>query len=207
MAAPFTVTITGGIASGKSTVASMLEQLGIVCIDADAVARLVVAPGTPALAEIIDAFGAGVLDGDGALDRGAMRERVFADAQARRALEHIVHPRVRDGIRDGLSAADSPYAVYVAPALQGFRRPAFSQRVMLVDTPADVQRTRVQDRDGSSAATAEAIIAVQASRESLLDLADDVVENAGDLHDLRAQVTPLHHRYLMLAGAGEDITA
>ena len=201
MAAP-AIGLTGGIASGKSSVAARFAALGVDVVDADAVAREVVAPGTPGLGELVGAFGPGILDADGALDRRRMRERVFDDAQARRRLEAIVHPRVRRGMHEALERARGPYAVAAVPLLaEGGGRAAYPwmQRILVVDVPAALQLERVTRRDGIDAALAARMIAAQATRMQRLAIADDVLVNDASLSELAAQVDALDRRYRRLA--------
>lgn len=198
---PFTVALTGGIASGKSAVAERFAALGVSVIDADVVARELVAPGSTALAEIVAAFGAGMLDANAALDRRAMRERVFTDADARRKLEAILHPRVRSALWERSAVAPGPYALLVIPLLVESGRYDWVDRVLVVDVPRDVQRARLLSRDRVAAPLADAMLDAQVSRERRLAIADDVIENNGTLDDLAARVDALHARYLELAHA------
>jgi dephospho-CoA kinase len=204
MTTPHIIHLTGGIASGKSTAATMFESLGVDTVDADHVARDVVLPGTQGLCEIVEAFGRQVLAADGTLNRRAMREHVFSDPPARQLLEHIVHPKVRARTLELLEQASSAYALYVAPALANSARPTFARRVTVVDVKPEEQLRRVIARDGSSSAMAERIIAAQQPRDDLLGGADDIITNNSSLTDLHQQVDALHHRYLALTTAQED---
>lgn len=201
------VGLTGGIASGKSTAARFFRTLGVPVIDADQVARDVVAPGTPGLAAVAGAFGADVLQADGTLDRRRMREIVFADPGERRRLEAILHPLIRDAIRARLGQVQAAYCVLDAalliesPALR-----ALVQRVLVIDVPVELQKARLMQRDGMTAAQCEAMLAAQASRERRLEGADDVVDNAGDLTALQHQLESMHARYLHLAGRTDTHT-
>lgn len=197
---PFTVALTGGVASGKSAVADRFAALGAGVIDADVVTRELVAPGSPALAEIVARFGDGVLDAQGALDRRALRERVFADADARRRVEAILHPRVRALLHERARATAAPYALLVIPLLvESSGRYDWVDRVLVVDVPREVQHARLVVRDGVTPALADAMIDAQASRAQRLALADDVISNDGALDGLDAKVQALHQRYLALA--------
>lgn len=196
---PFTVALTGGIAGGKSAVADRFAALGASVIDADVAARELVVPGSSALAEIVAAFGTGILDANGALDRPAMRERVFADVDARRKLEAILHPRVRSALRERAAAIDGPYALLVIPLLVESGQYAWVDRVAVVDASRDVQHSRLRLRDGITAPLADAMLDAQASREKRLAIADDVIDNSGTLDELSAQVDALHVRYVELA--------
>ncbi|NCT66728.1 MAG: dephospho-CoA kinase [Rhodanobacteraceae bacterium] len=198
---PLTIALTGGIASGKSAVAERFAVLGAEVIDADVVARELVAPGMPALTEIVAAFGPGVLDAHGALDRRAMREHVFGDEAARRRLEAILHPRVRAALRERAAASRAPYVLLVIPLLVESGHYDWVDRVLVVDAAREVQRARLLARDGVSPELAEAMLDAQASRAQRLALADDVIVNDGHLDALDAQVDALHRRYLELARA------
>lgn len=201
-----TVGLTGGIASGKSTVARMFEALGAGIIDTDVIAREVVEPGEPALAEIRAAFGDDVIDADGRLDRRRLRDRVFADASARKQLERILHPRIRARVLERLadaareSTTAPPYVIVVVPLLVETGFGALVDRVLVVDCPVEIQRRRLLAREGVGEREANAMIAAQVDRQTRLDAADDVVDNSGDIADTREQVERLHARYLSLAG-------
>ena len=154
-APPFRVALTGGIASGKTTVADLFAALGVPLIDTDLIARHVVEPGQPALAEVVAAFGPGVLDADGRLDRRRMRERIFADPSARRHLEAILHPAIRDEMERQSRAAGGPYQVLVIPLLTEGGRHDHVDRVLLVDAPESLQLERLMARDRVSREQAE----------------------------------------------------
>lgn len=199
--ADYVVGLTGGVASGKSEVARRFEALGVHVADADLAARDAVARGSDGLAEVVAAFGDDVLDAEGGLDRAAMRARVFTDDPARRRLEAIVHPRVRLALRAACAAAPGPYALAAIPLLAEGGRDAYPwlRRVLVVDVPVAVQRARLLRRDGIDAALADRMIAVQATREQRLAIADDVLANDGPLDALDARVAELHARYRALA--------
>jgi dephospho-CoA kinase len=196
----FTVALTGGIASGKSAVERRFAKFGVDIIDADRVAREVVAAGTPGLTEIISTFGAGVVGNDGELDRKAMREHVFADASARHRLEAIIHPRVREGMLDLARNANGAYAMLVIPLLVESGDYAWVDRVLVVDVPREVQLSRLIARDGISTELANSMLDAQATREQRLARADDLIDNSADLDSLDAIVEALHRKYLGLAG-------
>jgi dephospho-CoA kinase len=196
----FTVALTGGIASGKSAVERRFAHFGVEIIDADRVAREVVAAGTPGLGEIIAEFGSGVIGADGELDRKAMRERVFADASARHRLEAIIHPRVREGMLDLARNANGAYAMLVIPLLVESGDYAWVDRVLVVDVPREVQLSRLIARDGISTELANSMLDAQATREQRLARADDLIDNSADLDSLDAIVEALHRKYLGLAG-------
>ena len=200
-ALPFTVALTGGIASGKSAVSERFAALGANVVDADVVARELVAPGSPALAEIVAAFGNGVLAADGSLDRRALRERIFENDEARGRLNAILHPRIRATLRERAQATrEGSYALLVIPLLAENREAyAWVDRVLVVDVPREVQFTRLIARDGVTPKLADAMLDAQAMREQRLAMADDVIENNRSLDDLDHNVAVLHERYLALA--------
>lgn len=204
--ADYAVALTGGIASGKSAVTERFAALGAAIADADVAARDVVRPGAAALAEIVEAFGVDVLDASGALDRRAMRSRVFADAAARRRLESILHPRIRALLRQRSAEAVAPYAIVVVPLLVESGRYEWIDRVLVVDVSRDVQRARLIARDGITPELADAMLDAQASRERRLAAADDVIDNSGTPADLDAEVQALHAQYLALA-ASKNLTS
>ena len=197
------VGLTGGIGSGKSTVADRFAELGAALVDTDVIAHQLTAPGGAAIEPIRAAFGPGIIASDGRLDRAAMRERAFADPAARRRLEAILHPMIRVETVHGIeAAAGHPYAIVVVPLLveSGTWR-SWLDRVLVVDCPVEVQIERVMRRSALPRAQVEAIIAVQASREQRLQAADDVVDNGGDPSQIEPQVRALHARYTALAEA------
>ena len=196
---PFTVALTGGIASGKSECARRFAELGASVIDADVVARELVQPGMPALGEIAAAFGQHMLDESGSLERAEMRTLVFGDAAARRKLEAILHPRVRDEMRARADAAQGPYVLLVIPLYVESGGYDWVDRVLVVDLPRELQLSRAIARDRMAPSLAEAMIDAQASRAQRLAAADDVIDNSGAQEALAAQVTVLHERYLALA--------
>lgn len=198
----FVVGLTGGVAAGKSEVSRRFEALGIVVADADVAARAVVAPGSEGLARIVDHFGSGILLADGQLDRAALRERIFASAQDRQALEAITHPAIRELLRRTCEAAGSPYAIAAIPLLTeagGRQQYPWLNRILVVDAPVAVQHARLMLRDGSTAELADRMIAAQASREERLALADDVVVNDGHPEQLQAEVERLDAVYRSMA--------
>jgi dephospho-CoA kinase len=198
----FIIGLTGGIASGKSAVSDRFLARGLVVADADMAARAVVEPGEPALAEIAAAFGDGLLQPDGRLNRNALRARVFADDDARRRLEAILHPPIRSALRRACADATGPYAVVAIPLLaEGGARNAYPwlDRILVVDVPEDLQRARLMRRDGIDATLAERMLAAQAGRRERLAIADDVIVNDGSLERLDAHVAALDARYRSLA--------
>jgi dephospho-CoA kinase len=195
-----TIALTGGIAAGKTAVARRFEALGVHVHDADVAAREVIEPGMPGLDAVVAAFGIGVLDASGRLNRPAMRQRVFADPVARERLEAIIHPRVRQWLRERVLAEQGPYCLLAIPLLaENIEHYRWVDRVLLVDVPESVQITRLIARDGIDQALARRMLAHQASRAERLALADDVIENDGDESALDDAVATLHRRYLALA--------
>ncbi|MEE4162302.1 MAG: dephospho-CoA kinase [Woeseiaceae bacterium] len=191
--------LTGGIASGKSTVADILANLGAQIIDTDVVAREVVEPGQPALDEIRDAFGDDVFEDDGTLDRRRLRERIFASPRDRERLEHILHPRIRDATISQAASLEGPYQVIVVPLLTGSSLVALVDRVLVVDCDEATQVERLLDRDAESEEQARRILAAQASREERLAIADDVIVNDGSLEELESRASQLHENYVRLS--------
>jgi dephospho-CoA kinase len=198
---PFTVVLTGGIASGKSECARRFAARGASVIDADVVARELVAPGMPALGEIASAFGAHMLDSTGSLERAEMRALVFGDAAARKKLEAILHPRVRAEMRTRAEIATGPYALLVVPLYVESGGYDFVDRVCVVDLPRDIQLARAIARDRMTPSLAEAMLDAQASREQRLAIADDVIDNSGAPDALGAQISTLHELYVSVARA------
>ncbi len=199
MAAPLRIGLTGGIASGKSAVASAFARLGVPVVDTDRLAREVVEPGQPALAAVVAEFGPEILGPDGRLDRRRLRALVFADAGRRRRLEAILHPAIRAAMAAAIAALEAPYVVVAIPLLvESGQRSAFV-RVLLVDCPPETQLARLIERDRETPEGARAILAAQAGRDARLAAADDVLANTGSLADLDAAVRSLHERYLALA--------
>lgn len=195
----FTVGLTGGIGSGKSTVAGVFAELGVEIIDADVVAREVVEPPSTALDAIRARYGAEILTADGALDRPRMRQLVFADEAERAWLEDLLHPLIEERIRQGIAGCDSPYCMLVSPLLLETSQRRLVDRVLVVDVSRQTQLQRSLLRDQSERATIEAIIDAQASREERLRAADDVIDNEGAKNSLTAHVRELHARYLSLS--------
>jgi dephospho-CoA kinase len=192
--------LTGGIASGKSTVSQRFAELGIAVIDADVAARAVVEPGTPGLQQVVQRFGSGIVRPDGELDRPALRELIFNDPAARRDLDAILHPLIRAHMEQQAAAAAGPYLIMAIPLLvEGGSSRERLDRILVVDVDEAVQLQRVQARDGISIPQARAILASQASRAARLEAADDVLQNGGTVAELRQAVDRLHERYLKQA--------
>jgi len=197
---PWILGLTGGIGSGKSAAAQCFVDLGVHLVDADNAARWVVEPGRPALAQIAAHFGAGVLQADGTLNRSALRELIFKDPQQRVWLEGLLHPLIREEIRQYLARAESAYAILVSPLLLETSQHQMVQRVLVIDVPESVQIERTVLRDRTNEEQVRAIIKAQASREERLSRADDVIVNDRDPAWLKSEVERLHHFYLTLRG-------
>ncbi len=197
---PVRIGLTGGIASGKSTVADLFAAHGVAVIDTDAIARELVEPGKPALDEIRSAFGSNVFDADGRLDRRSLRELVFSDASRREQLQAILHPRIRAETAIQSAAAGGPYQIIVVPLLVESPMRQFMDRVLVVDCDEDIQLRRLLARDAEDESQARRIMAAQADRTDRLAIADDVIANNDDLAGTRSQVDALHSGYLSLAG-------
>ncbi|MBX9565207.1 dephospho-CoA kinase [Aeromonas hydrophila] len=196
----YVVAITGGIGSGKTTVANQFAELGIEVVDADVIAREVVEPGTPALAAIAAHFGSEVITPDGQLDRRRLRERVFTDPQAKGWLNALLHPLIRTKMQRQCAAARSPYCLLVVPLLVENRLTALANRVLVIDVDEATQIERTCRRDGVSHEQAQAILAAQASRAERLAAADDVLDNQnGTPEAIKSRILALHETYLAFA--------
>jgi len=197
---PWILGLTGGIGSGKSAAAQCFVDLGVHLVDADQAARWVVEPGRPALAQIAEHFGVGVLQADGTLNRAALRELIFKDPQQRVWVEGLLHPLIRDEIRQYLARAESPYAILVSPLLLETTQHQMVQRILVIDVPEALQIERTVLRDKTNEEQVRAILKVQATREERLSRADDVIVNDRDPAWLKSEVERLHHFYLTLRG-------
>jgi len=198
----FAVGLTGGIGSGKTTVADLFAAEGVPVVDTDVIARQLTAPGGAALESIRANFGEAVMQADGTLDRAVLRRHVFADADARRRLEAILHPLIRQRVEQALATLNTPYALVVIPLLVetgGYRDRL--NRVLVVDCPEALQIARVTARSGLAPDEVRAILAAQAGRAERLAIADDVITNSDSTEALQAKVKTLHQRYLALAAA------
>ncbi|MDC6381287.1 dephospho-CoA kinase [Pseudomonas graminis] len=197
---PWILGLTGGIGSGKSAAAQCFVDLGVHLVDADHAARWVVEPGRPALAQIAEHFGPSVLQADGTLNRSALRELIFKDPQQRVWLESLLHPLIREEIRQYLARAESAYAILVSPLLLETSQHQMVQRVLVIDVPESVQIERTVLRDKTNEEQVRAILKAQASRDERLSRADDVIVNDRDPAWLKSEVERLHHFYLTLRG-------
>ncbi|MCR3904120.1 dephospho-CoA kinase [Aeromonas hydrophila] len=196
----YVVAITGGIGSGKTTVANQFAKLGIEVVDADVIAREVVEPGTPALAAIAAHFGPEVITPDGQLNRRQLRERVFRDPDAKGWLNALLHPLIRTEMQRQCAAARSPYCLLVVPLLVENRLTALANRVLVIDVDEATQIERTCRRDGVSREQAQAILAAQAGRAERLAAADDVLDNQnGTPEAIKSRILALHETYLAFA--------
>ncbi|MET0498141.1 MAG: dephospho-CoA kinase [Steroidobacteraceae bacterium] len=198
---PLLIALTGGIASGKSAVARLFADRNVPVLDTDQIARDVVEPGQPALAQIATMFGTDVLDASGQLDRSRMRDLVFADPEQRKRLEAILHPAIREELKRRSALAEGPYQIHVIPLLVESGQRSAYDRVLVVDCPEEEQLRRLTGRDGSTVEQAKNILAAQTSREQRLSVADDVIVNTGSVEDLTGFVATLHENYALLANA------
>ena len=202
--ANYIIGLTGGVASGKSALEREFVERGIVVSDADLIARRIVEPGQPALQAVVDQFGAAIVGIDGRLDRVALRQRIFNDDDARRALEAILHPVIRTQLHDECRAASGPYAVAMIPLLtEGGGREHFPwlDRILLVDAPDSVRKARLMQRDDIDADLSQRMIDAQATRQQRLAIADDIVANDGELSELQEVIAELDGRYRALAAS------
>ena len=191
--------LTGGIGSGKSTVAELFQQLGINIIDADLISREVVEPGQPALKEIADHFGEEILDQSGQLKRPVLRNLVFDSGEERLWLEQLLHPLINNLIRQRITECTSAYCIVMSPLILETEQKHMVNRILVIDISAEEQVARTLKRDGGNRQTIEAIIKAQTGRDKRLNSADDIVKNAGDVSDLVQVVAALHQQYLTLA--------
>ena len=192
--------LTGGIGSGKSTVAGMFAAMGVPVIDMDQIARQVVEPGQPALDQITREFGIEFLDDTGKLDRRRLRKLIFDSAEKRHRLEAILHPLIRKETKRQLAELDTAYCIVVIPLLLESDQCPFVDRILVVDVPESVQISRTMLRDGVSKAAVEKILAAQIDRNSRLAAADDVIDNSADLAQVRNSVAELDRQYREQAG-------
>jgi len=191
--------LTGGIASGKSTVADFFADAGAVVIDTDVIAREVVEPGEPALSALVQALGPDILDREGRLDRAQMRRRIFTESETRGTVESILHPAILAELGRQSAAAGGPYQVLVIPLLVESDRAGLVDRVLVVDCPVETQIERLIARDGETEESAREMLAAQARRQERLAAADDVIVNDGTPADLADEVAALDRRYRKMA--------
>lgn len=195
----YVVGVTGGIGSGKTAVTDRFSELGIEIIDADIAARVVVEPGTEALARIAEHFGEEILQSSGKLDRGALRARIFSNPTEKEWLERLLHPLIGEEIARQLACVKSPYVIFVSPLLFEAGQDALCDRVLVIDVPEEVQLNRTMGRDNNNEAQVRRIIATQSSREQRLQKATDVIDNSRGLEQLDAPIKQLHQQYLLMA--------
>ncbi|EMB51665.1 dephospho-CoA kinase [Vibrio mimicus] len=196
----FVVALTGGIASGKTTVANLFhEHFGIDLVDADVIAREVVEPGTDGLKAITAHFGQTILNQDGSLNRTALRERIFADPEQKTWLNQLLHPMIRQRMQQALAQTTSPYTLLIVPLLVENQLQNMADRVLVVDVEEHVQIERTIARDNVSIEQAQAILAAQATRAQRLAIADDVLKNDAKNQKLLPQITLLHQKYLAMS--------
>jgi dephospho-CoA kinase len=195
----FVVGLTGGIGSGKSTVANCFIALGVTVVDADIAARLVVEPGTGALQQIASRFDDAILLADGTLDRSQLRSIIFNEPDQKQWLESLLHPLISKEIVRQIQSANSDYCVFVSPLLLETNQHQLCDKTLVIDAPEHLQIKRTLSRDSSNEEEIRRIIASQISRQGRLDKADDVLENSGDLMAIEVAGSALHQRYLRLA--------
>ncbi|RPH30842.1 dephospho-CoA kinase [Buttiauxella warmboldiae] len=195
----YTVALTGGIGSGKTTVAEGFSRSGITVIDADVIARRVVEPGQPALGIICNHFGDEILLQDGTLNRRALREKIFSSSTEKQWLNALLHPLIHQQTQAEINRALSPYVLWVVPLLIENHLQHKADRVLVVDVSPEVQIARTMARDKVSRQHVQQILAAQATREARLSAADDVINNDGDTAQVAAHVDRLHRQYLKLA--------
>ena len=190
--------LTGGIGSGKSVASDKFASLGITVVDADVASRTVVEPGMPALKEIESHFGSEIIAGDGQLDRTKLREIIASDAEERKWLESVLHPRIGEQIAKEISESTSPYTLFVAPLLLETNSQEMCTRVVVVDVPKEVQVERTAERDEVSTDQVEQMVSAQMERQKRLEKADDVLVNTGTIEELEKEVEELHKKYLQM---------
>lgn len=198
---PLRIGLTGGIASGKTTVANAFAALGAPVVDADVIAREVTARGSAGLAALTDLLGQDILTGDGELDRATLRARLFTDTTLREQVESLLHPLITQRLWQQANAAIAPYVLLVVPLLLETGLEKEMDRVLVVDCPEETQLARLMARDGETPESARRMLAAQLPRADRLARADDVVANTAGLTELATRVQALHQRYLALAQA------
>ncbi len=195
----YIVGLTGGIGSGKTTVANMFAHYNIALIDADIIAREVVKPKTPALKKIIEYFGQQFLLTNGNLNRAKLREKIFNDHEAKKWLNNLLHPLIRTALLKELSAAKSPYCLLIAPLLIENKLTRYVDRILIIDVDEKTQLSRAMLRDNNSQTLIKSIMQSQLSRQDRLAVADDIIDNTKNLENVHKQVEQLHQFYLNLA--------
>ncbi|PHM74376.1 dephospho-CoA kinase [Xenorhabdus kozodoii] len=195
----YIVALTGGIGSGKTTISNVFSSLGVPLVDADIIAREVVAPGTPALQAITEHFGFNTLLPDGSLNRAMLREKIFAAPEEKQWLNTLLHPLIQAETQRQLNQVTAPYVIWVVPLLIENNLIHLADRVLVVDVPVEVQINRTMARDGVSREQVTNILAAQASRQDRLEKADDVIVNHSSEQDITSRVVELHQQYLKQA--------
>ena len=196
---PFTVALTGGIASGKTMVSNEFARLGVPVVDTDVIAHHLVEPGQPALKQIEDVFGSDIIDESGYLNRQKLRSLIFSDPAKRLKLESILHPKIRFEAGEAVARVNFDYCILVIPLLAERGSYPNVDRILVIDVDIETQISRLMARDNSNRKQAAQILAAQASRKHRLSIADDVLENSGSLQQARDKVAQLHQKYLQLA--------
>ncbi|WP_339668741.1 dephospho-CoA kinase [Dasania marina] len=196
---PLIIGLTGGIGSGKTAASDYFKQLGIDIVDADEVARLVVANGSPALARISEHFGSSILRPDGGLNRAQLRDIIFQNPEQKTWLEQLLHPLIRLSITEQLANASSPYTIFVSPLLLETDQQQLCDRILVIDVPAALQLQRASNRDNNNSEQIQRIIDSQIPRQERLKLADDVIDNSDDVAALQQKIDTLHAKYLTLS--------
>lgn len=197
--ANYIVGLTGGIGCGKTTVSNLFHAFGVPVIDADIVARQVVAPGSPCLSTITEHFGPDILLENGELNRSLLRQKVFSNTEDKTWLDNLLHPAIRQRILTELAGVQSAYAILVAPLLLENGLEQYVQRVLVIDVPESVQVKRTLTRDNTSEQQVKAIMAAQLPRQERLNRADDIITNDSSVAELAPKVAALHQQYLQLA--------
>ena len=200
----YIVALTGGIGSGKSTVADAFANFGVPRVDADIIARQVVELGMPALAAIASRYGDTILQADGSLNRSALRTKIFSEPQEKAWLNSLLHPLIQQETERQLADIDKPYALWIVPLLLENGLQHRANRVLVVDVAPEIQLTRTMARDGITRQQAENILASQVSRQQRLACADDIIDNSGDPSIIASQVASLHQQYLILAAVAQQ---
>lgn len=196
--------LTGGIGSGKSTVANLFAKLDVPIIDSDIIAREIVMPGLPALEEIANTFGNEYLTSNGELDRLKLRQLIFDDADKRQQLEAILHPRIRTEMQHRAQALNTAYCIFVIPLLIEAGQQNLVDRILVVDSPDDLRRQRLKERDNMSDEAIDKAFAAQIQRQQRIDAADDIITNDTNLEHLQAPALELHQKYSLIAN--DDVT-
>lgn len=196
---PFRVGLTGGIGSGKTTVSNCFKQLGVEIIDADIIAKTLTTPNTPAYESILDHFGRTILNNDATLNRKKLRDIIFSNTKEKKWLENLLHPMIRQQMRELIADTETPYCICVIPLLAEATGINYIDRILVIETPVEIQLSRANIRDKMSNAAIQKIIDTQANHNKRRLLADDVLINDCDLNALKTEVERLHQRYLELA--------